>query len=141
MAKTDPVLELLSTVDLFEGLSTADLRRIQQAGKEMDFAPGAELTVQGKQGGRFFLILEGQVQIAVAGRKGSTFGPGSYLGEISVIDGEPRTASAVAMTPVRTWSLASWNFRPLLRGYPSVAEKVMLLLCRRIRSAEAAVTA
>jgi CRP-like cAMP-binding protein len=138
MARTDPVLAMLSKVDLFEALSTADLRRIRDAGKELDFPPGEELTVQGKPGGRFFLILDGEVDISVGGRRLRTFGPGEYLGEISLIDGEPRSASAVAMTPVSTWSLASWNFRPLLRTYPSVAEKVMLLLCRRLRDAEAA---
>jgi CRP-like cAMP-binding protein len=138
MARTDPVLAMLSKVDLFEALSTADLRRIRDAGKELDFPAGEELTVQGKPGGRFFLILDGEVDISVGGRRLRTFGPGEYLGEISLIDGEPRSASAVAMSPVSTWSLASWNFRPLLRTYPSVAEKVMLLLCRRLRDAEAA---
>ena len=138
MARTDPVLAMLSKVDLFEALSTADLRRIRDAGKELDFPAGEELTVQGKPGGRFFLILDGEVDISVGGRRLRTFGPGEYLGEISLIDGEPRSASAVAMSPVSTWSLASWNFRPLLRTFPSVAEKVMLLLCRRLRDAEAA---
>ena len=138
MAKTDPVLAMLSKVDLFEALSLADLRRIRDAGKELDFPAGEELTVQGKPGGRFFLILEGSVDISVGGRRLRSFGPGEYLGEISLIDGEPRSASAVATTPVSTWSLASWNFRPLLRTYPTVADKVMLLLCRRLRDAEAA---
>jgi CRP/FNR family cyclic AMP-dependent transcriptional regulator len=138
MAKTDPVLAMLSKVDLFEALSTADLRRVRVAGKELQFPAGEELTVQGKPGGRFFLILDGEVEISVGGRRLRTFGPGDYLGEISVIDGEPRSASAVATTPVSTWSLASWNFRPLLRTYPSVAEKIMLLLCKRLRDAEAA---
>ena len=138
MARTDPVLAMLSKVDLFEALNTGDLRRIRDAGKQLDFPAGEELTVQGKPGGRFFLILDGEVDISVGGRRLRTFGPGEYLGEISLIDGEPRSASAVATTPVSTWSLASWNFRPLLRTYPSVAEKVMLLLCRRLRDAEAA---
>lgn len=141
MAKSDPVLAMLSKVDLFEALSTADLRRIRDAGKEVRFPAGEELTVQGKEGGRFFLILEGEVDISIGGRRLRAFGPGEYLGEISLIDGEPRSASAVATTPVVTWSLASWNFRPLLRTYPSVAEKVMLLLCRRLRDAEAALSA
>jgi len=138
MAKTDPVLILLSEVDLFEGLPTTVLRRIRDSGKELDFSPGAELTVQGKQGGRFFLILQGRVEVSVSGRVLGSLGPGEYLGEISLIDGQPRAASAVATAPVRTWSLASWNFRPLVRIYPSVAEKLLLLLCRRLRNANAA---
>ncbi len=137
---TDPVLTLLSGVDLFEGLSAKELGNIREAGKEMSFAAGDELTVQGRQGGRFFLILDGEVAISVGGRPGSTLAAGQYLGEISLIDGEPRSASAVAVTPVRTWTLASFAFRPLLREHPSIADKVMLLLCRRLRAAEAALS-
>jgi CRP/FNR family cyclic AMP-dependent transcriptional regulator len=138
MARTDPVLQMLAEVDLFEGISRADLRRIYTAGKEVDFAAGEDLIIEGRQGGRFFLILEGQVDVSIRGRTLRSFGPGEYLGEISLIDGQPRSASAVAVSPVRTWSLSSWNFKPLLRTYPSVAEKIMLLLCRRLRNAEAA---
>jgi len=135
---TDPVLERLASVDLFEGLSGADLRRIRDAGKEIAFDVGSDLAVQGRAGGRFFLILEGEVEVAVGGRARHTMGPGQYLGEISLIDGEPRSASVTARTPVRTWSLASFAFRPLLRQHPALAEKVMVLLCRRLRAAEAA---
>ena len=135
---TDPVLEQLASVDLFEGLPAADLRRIRDAGKEIAFEAGSELAVQGRAGGRFFLILDGEVDVTVGGRTHLTMGPGEYLGEISLIDGEPRSASVTARTPVRTWSLASFAFRPLLRQYPAMAEKVMVLLCRRLRAAEAA---
>ena len=138
MARTDPVLEMLAEVDLFEGISRADLRRIYTAGKEVDFAAGEDLIVEGRQAGRFFLILDGQVDVSIRGRTLRSFGPGEYLGEISLIDGQPRSATAVAVSPVRTWSLSSWNFKPLLRTYPTVAEKIMLLLCRRLRNAEAA---
>lgn len=133
---TDPILEKLASVDLFEGLPAADLRRIKDAGKEVRFEAGADLAVQGREGGRFFLILEGEVEIGLGGRRVRVMGPGEYLGEISLIDGAPRSASATARTEVQTWSLASFAFRPLLREHPAMAEKVMLLLCRRLRAAE-----
>ena len=134
---TDAVEQLLAGVDLFAGLSASELRRIREAGKELEFGPGDELTVEGRQGGRFFLILDGEADVSVGDQHRRTLGRGDYLGEIAVIDGEPRSASVVATTPVRTWSLASFAFRPILREHPSVAEQVMLLLCRRLRAAEA----
>jgi CRP/FNR family transcriptional regulator, cyclic AMP receptor protein len=138
MAKTDdPLTTMLARVDLFEGLSSTELRQVREAGKEISFAPGDELTAQGRQGGRFFLVLDGEVDIFVNGRAAPPMGPGQYLGEISVIDGLPRAASAVARTQVRTWSLASFSFRPILREHPTVAEKIMVLLCQRLRAAEA----
>jgi CRP-like cAMP-binding protein len=138
---TDPVLTALGGVDLFEGLSAKDLRQIRDAGKEVDFREGEELAVQGSQGGRFFVILDGEVSISIRGQARPSLHPGDYLGEISLIDGEPRLAHAVAATPVHTWTLASFSFRPILRAYPSISQKVMVLLCRRLRAAEAALEA
>jgi CRP-like cAMP-binding protein len=128
---------MLARVDLFEGLSPTQLRQVREAGKEVAFAAGDELTEQGREGGRFYLILDGIVDIFIDGRAVPPMGPGQYLGEISVIDGLPRGASAVARTPVHTWSLASFSFRPILRGHPTVAEKIMVMLCQRLRAAEA----
>jgi CRP/FNR family transcriptional regulator, cyclic AMP receptor protein len=135
---TDPALAMLAAVDLFAGLSAKDIRLIHEQGKEMTFREGEEITAQGRSGGRFFLILEGDVAISIHGAPRGTLGPGDYLGEISLIDGEPRAATAVATTPVRAWSLASFHFRPILRSYPSIAEKLLILLCRRLRDTEAA---
>ncbi|GAC1318737.1 MAG: hypothetical protein NVSMB12_17680 [Acidimicrobiales bacterium] len=138
---TDPVLELLATVDLFEGLPAKVLHEIREAGKELTFPAGEEVAAQGRQGGRMFVILEGEVEVMVGGQVRPLLRAGDYFGEISLIDGEPRSASVRTLTPIRTWTLASFNFRPLLRAHPSVSEKVMLLLCRRLRAAETALEA
>lgn len=137
----DALLTMLEQVDLFTGLGKRELRGVCDAGKIIDFAAGEELTEEGKQGGRFFLILEGTVTVLSHGRVRNLLGPGNYLGEISLIDGQPRSASVVADGAVRTWSLASFAFRPLLREHPEMAEQIMLLLCRRLRAAEAEATA
>lgn len=141
MAKSDPVVDALARVDLFEGLSRADLKRIAATGKEIRFEAGEELTTQGQRPGRFFLLLDGEASVVVDGKELGRVGPGEYVGEIGLIDGHPRAATVVATAPVRTLSLTSWNFRPLLKEHPSMAMQVMVLLCRRLRAAEAQLTA
>lgn len=127
---------MLAKVDLFGDLAAKDLRIIREQGKEMIFDEGDEITVQGRQAGRFFLILEGEVSMSVHGRARPPLHAGDYFGEISLIDGGPRSATATATTRVRAWTLASFNFRPILRSYPTIAENVMVLLCRRLRAYE-----
>jgi CRP/FNR family transcriptional regulator, cyclic AMP receptor protein len=61
---------------------------------------------------------------------------GDAFGEVSLIDGQPRSATVVARTLVRTLSLSSWNFRPLLREHPSIAEAILLEMCRRLRAVQ-----
>jgi CRP/FNR family cyclic AMP-dependent transcriptional regulator len=133
---TRPELALVADVELFRGLSRRDLTRILDAAKEMDFHEGAEMAVQGEPGGRFFLILEGEARVVVNGRTRRRLGRGDYFGELSLIDGGPRSASVVADTPVRTLSIAAWNFRPLLKEHPTIASAVLLEMCRRLRDAQ-----
>src|SRR5207253_5889481 len=109
------------------------LSRVAEMAKEIDFGPGVAITQEGEPGGRFFVLLEGDADVNVDGKTVKTLGAGDSFGEISLIDGRPRTATVVARTSVRTMSLASWNFLPLLLEYPSMAEAVLLAVCERLR--------
>ena len=66
--------------------------------------------------------------------------PGDYFGEISLIDGGPRSATVQADVPMRTLSIASWEFKPLLEEHPAIARHMLVELCRKLRGAEAAQT-
>ena len=89
----------------------------------------------------FHLILEGEADIEISGRHVSTFGPGDYFGEVSLIDGKPRTASVTTKTAMRSLVIPSWSFNTVLDRYPSIAKELLLMLCARLRSAEAMITA
>ena len=64
---------------------------------------------------------------------GGQAGPGTFFGEISLIDKGPRSATVVAKTNVRALSVASHNFLGLLEDHPGMARKVMVELCRTVR--------
>ena len=133
---TDDVLAALQTTELFRDLPAKRVRMIREAGRELQYPAGSELVVEGGEAGRFFLVLDGTVEVTVRGKKRATLGTGGAVGELALIDGGPRTATVTASTDVRTFSLASWNFRPFL-SEPDVMHAVIGVLCRRLREAEA----
>jgi len=136
VATKEQVLALLGRVDLFEDLSKADRQKILNASKEISFRKGEDVVVQDRSGGRFFLIIEGEAVVTIDGRRLSHFGPGDYFGEMSLIDGQPRSATVTAKTDLSTFTIASFNFRPLIREHPSLAQHLLVALCRRVRSAD-----
>jgi len=127
----------LASIDLFRGLSPRDLAQVADMAKELNFSAVHAITEQGEAGGRFYVLLDGEADVVIGDNVVNTLKAGEYFGEISLIDGEPRTATIVARSPLRTLSLSSWNFRPLLKEHPSIAETVLLVLCRRLRETEA----
>ena len=132
---TDEIITALQHSEMFRDLPSKELRRIRDAGKELSFPSGSQLVVEGEEAGRFFLILAGSAEVSLKGKSRATLGPGMSLGEIALLDGEPRSATVTAVTDVRTFSLTSWNFRPFL-AEESVMQVVIQLLCKRLRSAE-----
>ncbi|MBV9409975.1 MAG: cyclic nucleotide-binding domain-containing protein [Acidimicrobiia bacterium] len=129
--------DALGRVDLFQGLSPKDLAQVADMTKERNFAVGQSITEQGETGGRFYILIEGEADVMIGDDVVNSLKAGDSFGEISLIDGQPRTATIVARSPVRTLSLSSWNFRPLLKEHPSIAEGVLVQLCRRLRDVDA----
>jgi CRP-like cAMP-binding protein len=140
MVDKESAVELLGGVDLFQGLSKKELRAIAAMAKEMQFDEGQRVVTEGEEGGRFHLILDGKAKVTVGGRTKNALGPGDYFGEISLIDGGPRSATVTAETPLRTLALAEWNFRPLLKEMPTIAPKLLVEMCRRLRASDRQLT-
>ncbi len=134
MAKPRTAMELLCKVDLFEDLSKSELRKVATLAKPFEFVEGEAVTEEGTPGGRFHMIVSGTCKVVGGGRTRATLGPGEYFGELSLIDGEPRSASVIALEPLSTLSIAEWNLRPLLKTQASISYKLLVVLCRRTRS-------
>ena len=141
MAKGDEVIAALRNSELFADVPAKALKHVYEAGKEFTFKEGDELIVQGKQTGRFFVILEGTAKVVVNGRTRRQLGPADALGELSLLDGGVRSATVTATSPLRVFSLAAWNFKPLLHSQPPIADAVIRVLARRLREAEGSVLA
>lgn len=137
LTATPSAVEALRQVDLFAGLSRRALEKVANTSKTVTHPQGKELAIQGQEGIGFHLILEGSVDVAVNGVQAKTLGPGDYFGEISLIDGKPRSATITATTPLTTLSMVSWMFRPLLDEEPELTKALLLKMCERLRATQA----
>jgi CRP-like cAMP-binding protein len=129
------VPELLSRLDLFEHLSRTELNRLARIVKPLAYATGEMITEEGTRGGRFHVIESGTATVVVGGRTHAKRGPGEYVGELALLDGGPRSASVIALEPVRTWSIAEWDFRRLLKDNGPIAYKLLVTVTGRLRAA------
>ena len=137
MAADPEILEALSHTDLFAGLGKKQLSSVAGQARLVRHPPGKDITEQGGGAAGFHLIKEGNASVTVHGHERPGLGPGDYFGEISMIDGQPRSATVRAETEMTTISIPSWSFHPILEEEPEVAKVLLKLLCARLRSVEA----
>ena len=129
-------LDLLGRVWLFEGCSRRELNLLADATTEMELPSGKVLTEQGSVGRHFMVIVEGQVEVTRDGTQIAVLGPGEFFGEMSLLDGEPRTATAVTLGPTHVLMLTTADFNSVLESMPSVDRKLLTVLARRLRDIE-----
>jgi CRP-like cAMP-binding protein len=94
------------------------------------------LTRTDEPGDEFFLILDGTASVDVAPETRVSLGPGAFFGEMSLLDGGPRSATIVAETPVRLLVISRRNFSVLLEDVPGLTQSLLVTLSRRVRQAE-----
>jgi len=124
---------LLAETGLFSELSSRELLAIARAGKEVRRDEGATLAQEGESGVGFFLILEGDASVSIAGRPAGVLTVGDTFGEVALLDGGPRTATVVAASPVRLFGLTQWAFTRVVKEHPTVALKLLQTLAGYVR--------
>ena len=122
----------LEKIPLFQGLSKKQLRDISGLATRLNEPAGAELTKEGKVGRELIIVLEGEIEIRAGDRVVATRGPGTYVGEIALLDNRPRTATVVAKTPVVIEVIGQREFRSLLAGAPELSEEIMSTMAQRL---------
>ncbi|HVL80584.1 MAG TPA: cyclic nucleotide-binding domain-containing protein [Actinomycetota bacterium] len=129
-------IEVLSQVPLFAGLSKRELEHIYKESEEETFSEGTTIVREGDSTGRFYVILDGTVKVQSDGRSKGKMGPGDFFGEMSLLDGRPRSATIVAASYVRARSIAPWNFLSILEENWPITKKVLAALSERVRRGE-----
>ena len=103
-------VEILRKVALFEGMTSAQLRKLAAALKETKFSIGTHIFKEGEAGTSMFIIVEGKVRISkmvpgIGEEALAILERGQYFGEMSLIEDGPRSADAIAHSPCKLYQL------------------------------------
>ena len=128
--------ELLGNVRLFSACNKRELARIASLVEEIEAPEGKVLVRQGDPGRECFVIAEGRARATMRGKGSAMLGPGSFFGEMSLLDQGPRSATVMAETDMRLLVLGSREFSALVQEVPIVAVRMMRGLAERLRDAE-----
>jgi small-conductance mechanosensitive channel/CRP-like cAMP-binding protein len=132
-------LAAISKIELFASLSADELRVLAGRLAPSPFAKGDILTRQGDPSNSLYILVNGHADVFVESdgnrARVTELGPGSVVGEMGLMTGEPRSATVVAASPVESFRLDKVSFRDLLVSRPDVADRVSALLAvaRRAR--------
>jgi CRP-like cAMP-binding protein len=134
-------VDLLARVPLFAGLSRRNLKKLAEHADVVTFDERDTIVEADQPGGTFYVLLEGEAKVIRAGRTVATVGPGDFFGEISLLDGGPRTATVAASTPVTAIRIFKRSFDKVVSQEPSVAAQILVVVARRLRESQRSVSA
>lgn len=132
------VLAELAEVGLFSKCSPRELKTVARHVETATLDTGRELTEQGAPGDAWFAILAGSAEVRVDGETVRTLGEGDHFGELALLDGEPRSATVVAVEPLTVAVLGIRMFKTLLREFPEISELLLAGLASELREARRA---
>ncbi|MCE9616033.1 MAG: mechanosensitive ion channel family protein [Lentisphaerae bacterium] len=140
------IRQLLGRVDLLGTLKPEDLARLAGDVQSVPYALGETLFRQGDAGDTFCLVSSGRVAVIVRGADGrdvpvAELGPGSFFGEMSLLTGEPRSATIRAEVDTVVLVVAKSAFAELLQGDPGLAVRLAAVLEKRQADSQAKLAA
>jgi len=134
-------VDVLQKVPLFSGLSLRHLNHIARCVGEKRVKTGTVLARQGKRERDFMLILDGTARVERDGKILAHLQAGHFFGEMSLLDGEPRSATVCTESPCVLLVIGRRSFQELLDSVPGLQSKIVVTLCQRLRDADAALAA
>ena len=141
MQQPDPsTIAMLARIPLLADLASEQLQDLGSRARRRTFQTDEAICHRGDPGDTFYAIASGIVRIvlsAVSGWGQETvlvmLGPGEFFGELSLFDGQPRSATAIAMGPTETVVLERSDFLAFLQEQPQASLAVLAVLSRRLR--------
>jgi CRP/FNR family transcriptional regulator len=133
-------VELLKSVALFGDLEEGELERFSHVAVPRSFPAGTRVFHEGDNSDACYIVKDGSFRVTREHSDGraitlATLGPGEIFGELAMLDGDRRSASAEALTDGELLALPAGDFRSLLARHPEIALKLVAGLVRRLRAA------
>lgn len=131
-------LSLLKDIPIFSELNESALQHILGKSRTLKFRKNTVVMNEGETGEALYIIHSGRIKIFVSNENGNELtlfieGPGSYIGEISLLDGSPRTASAVTLENTEVISISKTDFFDVIRENPEIAFNIINALTQKLR--------
>jgi CRP-like cAMP-binding protein len=135
-AAADDRIDLLRRIEIVQCLSEAETQQLASRMHKVSFAPGEVILRQGDRGDSAYIVQNGRVRILLSQDSGlseqvACLAPGDFFGEMSLLTGEPRTATAVALDPVDCYRLEKPELDAIFAGRPELAADIAALLTSR----------
>lgn len=134
------LIDLLKDVPIFSELSTEALEDLASKSRKHTFKKNTILMPEGETGECLYIIESGTVKVFVGDEEGRELvlyqeGPGTCIGDISLLDDAPRSASIVTLEKTITWSISKNDFLNCIKANPAMSLGIIRTLTRRLRDA------
>ena len=129
---TERVL-FLKGVELFAKIPGEDLVQVARIATEVLFETGETVMEQGEIGDCLFLIIEGTVRVANGDVEIARLGRNECVGEMSILDSEPRSASVYALNEVVALKISHDDFYDMMDEHAAIARGIITTLTHRLR--------
>ena len=130
--RSNAKVDLISKVPLFAGCSKRELALVASITDEIAQPTGAVLTVEGKTGREFCILISGEAEVRQRTKRLRLLSGGDFFGEIALILDAPRSATVTATSDVRLLVIDRHAFHRVLRESPSIQGKVLEALAVRL---------
>jgi signal transduction histidine kinase len=138
---SDPALSAMLESSIFSGLSESDLRELLSGAKRWTAGTGECLIASGDAGDSLLVILSGELEVVRETESGETalarLGPGAFVGEMSLIDDAPRSATVRAIAEANVLEISRAQFDRLLNESSDACRALLRTVLRRLKSTEA----
>lgn len=138
MIAARPLAETLAGIPFFSGLDAASLESVGRGMRARRFRRGEVIFHQGDPGDALFIVMSGAIKIMLPSETGdeailATLRPGDVFGELALLDGAPRSATAVALEATETLILPRDQFRELLATEPAIRDALLASIAAELR--------
>lgn len=133
-------IEMLERIPMFSYLTKKQLEEIARHADEVQVEAGKVLAEEGERGRELFVIVTGSATVSRNGEPLAQLGAGDCVGEMSLLDGEPRSATVVADEPMSLLVVSGREFEPLLLAVPKLGVRLLAAMASRLRAADESLT-
>ena len=125
---------ILKSVDLFKSIPAENLSRVAQITEEVRCDDGESIITEGEFGDSLFIVVDGNVKIHKGEKEITRMGKGSCIGDMALLDGEPRSADVTATEDTTLFKIEQEGFYEVMGGHSDIMEAIIKNLSGRVRN-------